>query len=199
MITRNGSSPGRPPATSHAAIETAAFRLFAERGFEDTTAEDIADSVGIGRRTLFRYFPSKYDIPWGQFATSLSHLRETLDSMPLDIAVSEAVQRSVVEFNHVDPDAIDQHRARMTLILGTPALQAHSVLMYEQWRTVIAEYVARRYGLRADDALPRTVGHVSLALSLSAYEQWLGSDGAPLDDLLYSTLTTLREYLNDRA
>src|SRR5262245_3567476 len=59
---------GRPVVTSHAAIEEAAFRLFGERGFEGTTLDAIAREVGIGRRTLFRYFASKNDIPWGQFA-----------------------------------------------------------------------------------------------------------------------------------
>lgn len=197
MTTRIRHSPGRPPATSHAAIEAAAFRLFAEHGFEETTVEDIAEAAGIGRRTLFRYFPSKYDIPWGQFEANLSYFRETLDSMPVDIPVSHAVQKSVVEFNRVDADAMDQHRERMKLILRTPALQAHSVLMYAQWRNVIADYVAARYEVSSEDALPQAVGHVSLALALSAYEQWLRTDDGPIADLLESSLTILRSYLAD--
>src|SRR4051812_46013561 len=58
---------GRPEATSHAEIEQAAFRLFGVRGFDGTTLNDIAAAVGVSRRTLFRYFRSKNDIPWGQF------------------------------------------------------------------------------------------------------------------------------------
>ena len=38
---------------------------------------------------------------------------------------------------------------------------------------MIADYVAGRLGIEADDLLPRTVGQVSLALTLSAYTDWL--------------------------
>src|SRR6478752_5661725 len=70
--------PGRPEATSHAEIEQAAFRLFAERGFDGTTLGDIAAAVGVSRRTLFRYYPSKNDIPWGQFDRTLESFRRIL-------------------------------------------------------------------------------------------------------------------------
>ncbi len=85
----------------------------------------------------------------------------------------------------------------MSLILRTPSLQAHSVLMYEQWRRVIADYVAARFGLEPHDALPITVGHVSLALAISAYEQWLRNDDASLEHLLADTMSGLRTYLAD--
>ncbi len=70
---------GRPEATTHAEIEQAAFRLFAERGFERTTLDAIAAEVGVGRRTLFRYFESKNDIPWGQFDRTLERFRVLLE------------------------------------------------------------------------------------------------------------------------
>ena len=199
MSTMTQHSTGRPPATSHAAIEAAAFRLFAERGFEETTVDDIAEAVGVGRRTLFRYFPSKYDIPWGQFDQSLAYFRETLAAMPTDLPLWEAVHRGVVLFNTFDSDVIDQHRERMALILQTPSLQAHSVLMYEQWRRVIAEYVAERRGLEPTDALPVTVGHISLALAISSYEQWLRKPSSSLTGLLDDSLASLRTYLGDAS
>lgn len=190
---------GRPPATSHAQIEAVAFRLFAERGFEETTVDDIADAVGVGRRTLFRYFPSKFDIPWGQFDESLAYFRATLTAMPSDLPLWESVHRGVVLFNSFDPEAIAQHRERIALILQTPSLQAHAVLMYEQWRTVIAEYVAERRGIESTDALPVTVGHVSLALAISSYEQWLRQPSSSLTGLLDHSLSSLRTYLGDAS
>jgi len=186
---------GRPPATSHAAIETAAFALFAARGFEDTTVEDIAHAVGIGRRTLFRYFSSKNDILWGQFDSSLENLGRSLRQPPDNLPVFDAVHRAIVAFNRLDAEAIPQHRQRMTLILRTPALQAHSVLRYEQWRAVIADYAAERYGLDRDSLLPRTIGHVSLALALTAYEQWLETEDTFLEDLLNASVSTLHGYV----
>jgi mycofactocin system transcriptional regulator len=185
---------GRPPVTSHAAIEAAAFRLFAERGFDDTTVDDIAEAAGIGRRTLFRYYPSKYDIPWGQFDDSLQSFRRTLDAMPATMPLWEAVHRGVVAFNTLDPAHVEQHRLRMRLILGTPGLQAHSFLMYERWRQVIVDFVADRSGMSPNDALPVTVGHVSLALAMAAYDRWLGTD-VSLETALDETMQTLRSFL----
>ena len=196
---RSRAPAGRPPATSHAAIETAAFTLFTSRGFDQTTTDDIADAAGIGRRTLFRYFPSKYDIPWGQFDDSLDYFRDTLVAMPDDLPVWQAVQRSVVLFNSFDDGAIAQHRERMRLILHTPSLQAHSVLMYGRWRQVIADYVALRTGTAPGDLLPRTVGHVSLALAISAYEQWLDSFDVRLEECIDSAMASLQTYLRDHG
>jgi TetR/AcrR family transcriptional regulator, regulator of mycofactocin system len=186
---------GRPVATSHADIEQAAFRLFSTHGFERTTLDMIATEVGVGRRTLFRYFESKNDIPWGQFDRTLESFRRILRSMPDDLPLHEAVHRGVLAFNDFPDDAQPPHRERMRLILQTPALQAHSVLRYADWRRVIAEYVAERTGRAPDDLHPRTAGHVSLALALAAYEGWLADDTASLQVLLDQALTDLRTYL----
>jgi mycofactocin system transcriptional regulator len=195
---------GRPAVTSHAAIEQAAFRLFADRGFDATTLSDIAREAGIGQRTLTRYYRSKNDIPWGQFDRTLEHFAQLLATAPADLPLWERVHHAVVGFNQFPDDAEPPHRERMRLILDTPTLQAHSVLKYAQWRAVIAEYVAAETSTAPGDPLPRLVGHVSLALALSAYEQWLGSEGvngdhklnARLLELLEEAMTSLRAYLN---
>jgi mycofactocin system transcriptional regulator len=188
---------GRPEVTSHAAIEQAAFRLFAERGFEGTTLDDIADAVGVGRRTLFRYYASKNDIPWGQFDRTLDGFRKILDEMPEDIPLHVAVHRAVVAFNEFPEDASPPHEQRMRLILETPALQAHSVLRYAQWREVIAEYVARRSGLDQEDMYPSVVAQVALALALAAYDQWLRHPGASLPELLDEAMAALARHMKD--
>ena len=89
-IPHGASLLGRPPATSHAEIERAAFRLFALRGFDGTTLDAIAGEVGISRRTLLRYFDSKNDIPWGRFAETLDGFRATLAAMPDDLPLHQA-------------------------------------------------------------------------------------------------------------
>jgi TetR/AcrR family transcriptional regulator, regulator of mycofactocin system len=186
---------GRPVATSHGEIEQAAFRLFRQHGFAHTTLDDIAREVGVGRRTLFRYYASKNDIPWGQFDRTLDGFRAILDRMPPDTPVHEAVHRGVLLFNVFPAAARPSHRERMRLILTTPELQAHSVLRYAEWRHVIAAYVARRTGTRPDDLLPRTVGRVSLAVALSAYDVWLDDESAVLADLLDASMYNLRLHL----
>lgn len=90
--------------------------------------EDIARAVGVGRRTLFRYFPSKNDIPWGQFSASLAAFRDIFAAMPADIPLWDAIRRGLLAFNDFPDETLPLHRQRMELILTTPALQAHSVL-----------------------------------------------------------------------
>src|SRR3546814_11173396 len=87
----------------------------------------------------------------------------------------------------------------MGLILRTPALQAHSVLRFRQWRRVIEEYVAARRGEHPDDLLPQLVGHVSLAEAITAYEAWLKDEEADLECLLIELGTELRAFLSQSA
>lgn len=184
---------GRPEVTSHAEIEQAAFRLFSERGFSATTLDAIAEEVGVSRRTLFRYYSSKNDIPWGQFDRTLEGFRELLASTPESLTLYEAIGLAVVEFNRFPADASPPHVERMRLILETPALQAHSVLRYAEWRQVIAEYAAERLGVSPESLEPRLLGHISLALALTAYEMWLDEPEASVTGLLEESLAALAE------
>ncbi|UKA55222.1 mycofactocin system transcriptional regulator [Arthrobacter sp. FW305-BF8] len=195
MTVFTNRSPGRKAVTDHASIERAAFKLFEEQGFDETTMEQIAKAVGVGRRTLFRYFPSKNDIPWGQFDQSLRDFAAQLASVPSEVPIAEAVHRCVVAFNRFDEQSLPQHRIRMRLILGTPTLQAHSALRYEAWRGVIEDYVADRLGTSSDALVPRLAGHVSLALAVSSYEQWLLEPGSDLTVILQMEMDALRSYL----
>lgn len=58
-------SPGRPVEVDPDRIALIALRLFAERGIDDVTMTEVAEAAGIGRRTLFRWFPSKAALVWG--------------------------------------------------------------------------------------------------------------------------------------
>ena len=65
---RNGARDGdahrpgrreRRHAETRARLMSAALRLFAERGFADTSIEDITEAADVGKGTFFNYFPSK--------------------------------------------------------------------------------------------------------------------------------------------
>jgi TetR/AcrR family transcriptional regulator, regulator of mycofactocin system len=171
---------GRAPATTHGELSHIALALFLERGFEETTVDDIVSAAGIGRRTFFRYFRSKNDLPWGDFDRLLDSMRAHLDALPHDLPLRDALRLAVVEFNRFPPDEIPVHRERMWLLLNVPSLMAHSTLRYTEWRQVIAEFVAARLGDRADALEPQAVAWACLGLCLAAYEQWLAHDDADL-------------------
>jgi mycofactocin system transcriptional regulator len=175
---------GRRRVTSRAELEHAAFALFVENGFEQTTVDDIAAAAGIGRRTFFRYFPSKNDIPWGAFELELEKMRDRLKACPREVPLMDAIRVALIDFNHVAPAQVPLHRRRMELILRVPALFAHSTLRFTAWRQVIADFVAERTGRRRDDLAPQVVAHAVLGVAVAAYEHWLDHDDDDLGALL---------------
>ena len=164
------------------------MRLFSERGFDATTVEDIAAAAGIGRRTFFRYFASKNDVVWGRFAEGLAEFRRTLDTSPTATPLDDALRHAIVAFNALAPEQVPVHRQRMTLILTVSSLQAHSTLMYAEWRAVVSDFVAARTGMEVSGLLPQLAGHLMLGAAVTAYEQWLADDAADLAGLLDDTV-----------
>ncbi len=186
---------GRQPATTHAEISHTGLRMFVERGFDRVTIDDIATACGIGRRTFFRYFPSKNDLPWGQFDEMLQGMREHLDSLPRSLPLRDALRIAIVVFNHIPPDERQYHRERMTLLLTVPSLVAHSTIRYASWRQVIADFAAERLGAPASSLVPQTIGWVCLGVSIAAYEQWLADERASLSDLLDQGFLAARDLM----
>jgi TetR/AcrR family transcriptional regulator, regulator of mycofactocin system len=182
---------GRRPSTSRAELERVALDLFATRGFDETTVEDIAAAAGIGRRTFFRYYASKNDAVWGDFDIQLAALRNWFEGCPPELPLMDAVHRGVVEFNRLPKEQEPWHRRRMALILKTPALQAHSTPMYARWRAVIAQFAAGRTGAAAQDLLPQLIAYAALGAAVASYDQWLRDPGAELEPLLDVAMTEL--------
>jgi mycofactocin system transcriptional regulator len=192
MTEQSRAAPaGRRRITSRAELEQVAFELFGRQGFEQTTIDDIASAAGIGRRTFFRYFHSKNDVPWGDFDAELVRMRKHLFAAPARTPLMDAIRQAVVDFNRVAPEQMPAHRRRMELILRVPALQAHSTLRYAAWRQVIADFVAERTGLPPGALLPRAVAYAMLGVAVAAYEQWLDGGSDDLCDLLDAAVLAL--------
>ena len=173
----SGGTPraGRRNVTTAAELEETAFELFDERGFEHTTIADITAAAGIARRTFFHYFPSKNDIPWGDFDAGLETMRAEFRALPNDLPLLEAVRHCVVEFNRVPDDQ----------------LQAHSTLRFQSWREVVAEFVAGRLGAPQDSLTPQTIAHATLGAAVAAYQHWLAHPEQELSQLLDTAMREL--------
>jgi mycofactocin system transcriptional regulator len=184
---------GRPPSTTRDEVARAALELFVRRGFEHTTMDDIAAEVGIGRRTVFRYFASKNDLVWGEFDAVLERLRTDLRAVDQSLPLMEVLRQAAVRSNTYPDELLDELHRRVTLIQTVPALQAHSMLRYAEWREVVAQYVAQRLGLASDDLVPVAAGHAALAASSAAFARWVTHRDENVLDLLdqaYALLAT---------
>ena len=83
--------------TSRAELSNIAIELFLKQGYDETTIDDIARAAGIGRRTFFRYFPSKNEVAWGNFDEHLAGMRASLETIPEDVPLSEALTTALHE------------------------------------------------------------------------------------------------------
>ena len=177
--------------TTREELELIALQLFAERGFDSTTVDDVAEAAGIGRRTFFRYFASKNDVVWGDWEMALTFFRTELEAIPADVPLMKGLKDAVKAFNLLPEGAEQQHRVRMAMVLHTPALQAHSTLRYAGWRAVVAEHVASRTERSPDDFGCQLLAHQVLACCVAAYEQWLNDPEADLQGLLDEAVSSL--------
>lgn len=183
---------GRRRSTSRHQITDAAIALFADRGFEEVSVDDVAEAAGIARRTLFRYYPSKNAIPWGDFDAHLQHLRGLLTAADSAVPMEQALRDALLAFNTFDESELPRHRLRMHVILRTTELQAYSMTMYAGWREVVAEFIAGRCGAKPHDLVPQTVAWALLAVSLSAYEHWLADESVSLTQALADAFDVVR-------
>jgi AcrR family transcriptional regulator len=67
----------------------AALKLFAEKGFAETTVEDITNAADVGKGTFFNHFPSKdhmligfTDMQLGKLQDAVNNMRESNEPMP---------------------------------------------------------------------------------------------------------------------
>ena len=182
---------GRRRSTTKDHITDVALDLFVSRGFDEVSVDDVAQAAGIARRTLFRYYPSKNAIPWGDFNAHLDLMRILLAAVPHNVPVGSALRSVLLAFNDFGEIELSKHRQRMRVILETAALQAHSMTMYAGWRAVVAEFVARRTDASAGDLVPQTTAWTMLGVALSAYEHWLADETVSLEDALNGAYDTV--------
>jgi mycofactocin system transcriptional regulator len=186
---------GRRRSTSWEHISNVAIDLFAARGFDEVSVDDVAEAAGIARRTLFRYYPSKNALPWGDFEAHLARMRDLLSDLDPDVGIDAALRTALLAFNTFDDAETARHRQRMRVILQTAALQAYSMTMYAGWRAVVVAFVAHRLEMKQSDLVPQTVAWTMLGVALSAYQNWLDDESVSLQQALGDAFDTVSDGL----
>lgn len=182
---------GRRRSTTWDKLSDVAIDLFVARGFAEVSVDDVAQAAGIARRTLFRYYPSKNALPWGDFAAHLEHMRDLLAELDPRVPVDDALRTALLAFNTFGDAETARHRQRMRVILETAELQAYSMTMYAGWRAVVAAFVAQRLGTKETDLVPQTVAWTMLGVALAAYEHWLDDESVSLPEALDAAFDTV--------
>jgi AcrR family transcriptional regulator len=162
----------RKKAATRQALADAALRLFAARGFEATTIDEIAAVVDVSPRTFHRHFPRKEDVLFADHDRRVARLRAALAERPADQPLLESVRDGVLVVIDELASRRDLERIRSSLITSSPALRAHNLRYQDEWAQTIADHVARREGLTADDPWPTLVGRCTLAVLAVSRPAW---------------------------
>lgn len=161
------------------ALEEAALRLFAERGYEQTTVEDIAEAADVAVRTFFRYFTSKQAVLFGAVVTDrITRLRTELAARPRAETPIVSLIAVMDQLDFADPDEARQILARLDLLKHQPSLLTRYLELMNDMRLVVVEFIAERTGLDPQrDLYPHLVsGACSVAWDASL-TLWAGSGG----------------------
>jgi AcrR family transcriptional regulator len=157
-------------------ITEAALRLFAERGFDGVTIEQIADAADVSRRTFFRYFARKEDVIVAWKQQMAEELRAALDERPDEEPPLDAAHRALATVASGFADRPELTLGLMRLFEGGPTLQPGAD--YEDWDDVLADGIARRMDLDAElDPAPRLIATVSFAVLTATIETWARDGG----------------------
>lgn len=169
-------------------LRAAALQLYAERGFDRTTAADVALLAGVTERTFFRHFPDKREVLFdGEEALQASVVQAVAQapgSAPLDV-LRQALTSLVTTFE-VDREA-QQHRHRV--ISATPELRERGAVKRDHLTEAIAEALQRRG--TAPHLAPLAAACAVAALS-RARGDWLAGSPRTYADLLSDAFDDLR-------
>jgi AcrR family transcriptional regulator len=202
--TAQGEAPGgetRKPSMREELV-SAAFDLFTESGYDATTIDDIVRRAGVGRRSFFRYFPTKEEVVFPDHERALTEMVDYLtqgatDPDPVGRACGAA--RLVVRMYAENAEFSVR---RYALTRSVPALKAHEISVVWRYERALASYLERRFATLADGgARAYAVAASVVAAHNYGLRAWLRSGGrgdavAAVDqalDLVHRTWSTTGE------
>jgi AcrR family transcriptional regulator len=150
--------------TARERLAEAAFALFVERGYEQTTVDDITERAGLGRTTFFRHYRSKEDVVFPDHDRLLEQVSERLRTSSHSTAlaaVSDAVR--LVLLHYIAEG--DLARRRYALTSTVPALRDREIVSVARYQRLFREFIAAWMG---DPAEPAPLRAELMAASVAA-------------------------------
>src|SRR5580704_13150602 len=149
------SKPSRRPthdalrASRREEILEAAVKLFAKHGYADADTQLLADELGVGKGTLYRYFPSKMALFLAAADRVMRQLRAQIDSRIKDVAdpldrIAVAI-RTFLAFFAENPDFVEllmQERAQFK-DRKEPTYFQHRKVNVERWKDLYRDLMAK--------------------------------------------------------
>ncbi|WP_405083003.1 TetR/AcrR family transcriptional regulator [Paenibacillus chitinolyticus] len=179
----------RKKRQAQAAIEEAALRLFRQKGYEQTSIQDIADAVTMSPRTFFRYFASKEEVLSGLIHTIQSDGIRTL----VHAASSASPHTALREVFGYLAGRYQEQRSnlyiRHQIAMQTPSIASLFLYALLETEPAICEAVCSRLEPARDRNEIRFLVAVYMAALRVSLEEWLEyEDSRDLVSLLHNHL-----------
>lgn len=176
-----------------ALLAQTALRLFAERGFDETTIDDVAAAAGVSRRTLFNYFGNKEEL-------ALSGLVEQGETIAARLAERPTEESPWLSLRHAflaldDIESSPEHRLELvTMIFSHDALRAGHSDKQARWTDLLAPLIEAKLPASETRTLQaRAIVAAAITGLGTATEEWVRQGGTTdLFDLYDTALTAIR-------
>ena len=169
----------RKKAETRARIADVALRLFAERGFDQTTVAEVAAAADVSVKTVFNYYPAKEDLFFDRAEEiEQSWLEAVADRHEGESLLAGLRRRSLGRFaDH--PNGPSTHFRRV--LAGSPLLQAKGQQMWAWHEDAVAAALAEE----VDELTARILAHQVFnihPLALRMVERWT-EEGLEADEI----------------
>ena len=177
-------------------ITAAARELFAERGVDEVTAQEIANKADVGAGTLFLYAKNKGEllllVQNSTYADALTQGRRAAETTPDMLDAVMAIVRPVVECNRKQ---VDNGRTYLReIVFGDPEEPHHreALNLTVQTERAIADVLQRHDRIDSGDAV--TLAHIVSAIMFVSMAATVNI-ADPADDLVHEIRDQVRVLL----
>jgi AcrR family transcriptional regulator len=163
-------------------LQRAALELYAERGFDRTTAADIAALAGVTERTYFRHFPDKREVIFDGDAETRAALVDAVSSAAAGLPPLPALLEAFLSVAPMLERDRPVKELRHRIVASTPELQERDLMKWALLTDAVTEALEQR---AAPPGLASLAAACGTAVLTRARLQWLA--GSQCD---YATLLT---------
>jgi AcrR family transcriptional regulator len=158
-------------------LAAVAFELFAERGFDAVTVNDIAEGADVDPSTFYRHFGSKEAVIFSDLEDWIGRLGDAVRSLPAELALLEAMRAGIKHLAAVLSIDIDNERHRAELVESSPSVRAQGLAVQEALIDDLALAIAERIDAEpARDGRPYMLA-ASLILAANWYRRYVVQTG----------------------
>jgi AcrR family transcriptional regulator len=176
----------RTRAVVRSLLAQTAIELFATKGFDNTTLDEIAAAAGVSRRTLFNYFRSKEDLALSGLSEQGELIAARFAEQPHTESVWASLRAAFQALTEIDI-AADRRLELVTLLFGegNESLRAGHAEKQARWQDLVAPLIEARLPDAPHRSLQaRAIAGAAITCLQTANEEWARRRGdADLLDL----------------